>query len=293
MENVIVDPKKQDFVNAFGLLETAEQDIKASKHLYKRKLYAHSIFYLQQSEEKLGKSLLLLIGECQYKDLANEVRHDVADFYLEKLINYYVDKKDSVQIKSKEDFQINKKIEEYKKKKKNLIKQGQTIFFEYADFESALKQFDRTLFHLKKRIKEWRGQYYRLTKNNIVVLTKAGDELIDEIEKSKLVEAMDNKEQLFETNIDKQIAVLNVLELFENSFYIYFLIGYVVILGMNLDFHVVSSRYRFPDYTFDTVYTEEASVVKLYSLISKTIHKIIRTYNWVLSQHMEDNAEEE
>ena len=103
---------------------------------------------------------------------------------------------------------------------------------------------------------------------------------------------MDNKEQLFETNIDKQIAVLNGLELVENSFYIYFLIGYVVILGMNLDFHVVSSRYRIPDYTFDTVYTEEASVVKLYSLISKTIHKIIRTYYWFLQRNIEDEEEE-
>lgn len=68
------DDKPVDF--ALILLEIAQQDLRASKWLYKKKLYPHAVFFLQQCYEKTFKSLGVFIGPFTPKQLKEEIRHN-------------------------------------------------------------------------------------------------------------------------------------------------------------------------------------------------------------------------
>lgn len=61
---------------AIELLKTAKTDIRASKVLYKSRLYAQSYFYFQQATEKATKSFALFLEMSTAKESLN-IRHDV------------------------------------------------------------------------------------------------------------------------------------------------------------------------------------------------------------------------
>jgi hypothetical protein len=61
--------------NSLALIEIAREDINASNLLYINGLYSHSIFYLQQSIEKIIKHIGLTNEVIEVKDLQKEIRH--------------------------------------------------------------------------------------------------------------------------------------------------------------------------------------------------------------------------
>ena len=71
-----------------GLLEISEQDLIASKILYDKELYPQSLFYLQQSAEKLTKYIGLTNNVITKNDLLKSIGHNSIKIYKKSMGNF-------------------------------------------------------------------------------------------------------------------------------------------------------------------------------------------------------------
>ena len=72
-----------DFVKE--LVEIAENDLKSSAILYNEELYSQSIYFLQQSVEKISKAYSVLSGDIKPKDIAKKIGHTTPKFLTTQL----------------------------------------------------------------------------------------------------------------------------------------------------------------------------------------------------------------
>ena len=63
------------------LIKIAKQDLYTSKILHKHRLYSQAIFYFQQSVEKQSKSLGLLLGNIEEKELSKGIWHHTVKIF--------------------------------------------------------------------------------------------------------------------------------------------------------------------------------------------------------------------
>lgn len=75
--------EENEFANI--LLRLAEDDLRASRLLYKDKLYAFSVFHVQQAVEKATKALGILSGHLKAVDSQNEIGHKPSKIFAESL----------------------------------------------------------------------------------------------------------------------------------------------------------------------------------------------------------------
>ena len=71
---------------AAELLKIAKADIKASKNLYKSRLYAQSYFYFQQATEKATKAAALSLEMSSAKDTFN-MRHNIFKLHRKNILD--------------------------------------------------------------------------------------------------------------------------------------------------------------------------------------------------------------
>lgn len=74
------------------LIELSEKDFISAKLLHQNQLYAQSVFYLQQSVEKLTKAIGLLTYSIQPSELKHKIGHKTYKIYkvgLQKIIPYF------------------------------------------------------------------------------------------------------------------------------------------------------------------------------------------------------------
>lgn len=92
-----MDKNKQESINLVvqQLIEIVESDLSASKVLYEQGLYPQSIFYLQQSIEKLVKALGVKLKVIEPEDLLTKISHKTFNIYfmaIELMMSQLADK---------------------------------------------------------------------------------------------------------------------------------------------------------------------------------------------------------
>jgi len=102
------------------LIEISESDLQASKILFQQGLYPHAVFYLQQSVEKLVKTIGLKTGAIVPSELKNRISHNTIKVYLkgvQKVLGYLnLFKKEDDQYSISWIKNIAKSLHEYEKK---------------------------------------------------------------------------------------------------------------------------------------------------------------------------------
>jgi hypothetical protein len=90
----------------YSLLEISSEDLNASELLYENKMYPHSLFYFQQSSEKLTKYIGLKDEVIEKKDLQNKVSHKSTLIFKKAITNY------QRQFSQNLDFDVDKEFQE-------------------------------------------------------------------------------------------------------------------------------------------------------------------------------------
>lgn len=120
------------------LLKVAKTDIKASRVLYKSRLYAQSYFYFQQATEKATKAVALSLEMSTAKDTFN-MRHDVFKLHRKNIVNARKQNQLTVDLAKALPFLETSGLVEKKKIQKQIQSSEQSITF----FEN-MKDYDLT-----------------------------------------------------------------------------------------------------------------------------------------------------
>jgi len=282
-----IPPEKRDLISALGLLDTAEEDLRASKILYHKKLYAQSIFFLQQSVEKLGKSLLLLTGLCQTERLI-KVGHTFTKFFFEKLKDLYESLADYSNDNQREGFlsiieAIDKYLSDYEQKRKS----EETLYLEHTTLKEILIKYNKLFSLFRKGIKSIRKENFdKIVKEEFISIT---DYVIQTIEQEYNIKLQTDERRMLREEFITQIQKEDWLVQIESYLYLILLFAYIVILSMNLEKHVGASRY--PNYHSDYKYTKNHSIMRLYPIMLKTMREMIKTYDILLELCIVENNE--
>ncbi len=89
----------------YTLLEISREDLKASELLFENRMYPHSLFYFQQSTEKLTKYIGLKEEVIVKKDLQNKVSHKSTLIFKRAIIKYQKQFPQSIDFDIEKEFQ--------------------------------------------------------------------------------------------------------------------------------------------------------------------------------------------
>ena len=268
-----LDNRDKDLALEFLLV--SKNDFLASRTLYSKKLHAQAIFHLQQSVEKLGKSILLLSGDCNFVELPKLVGHKFSRFILNKLHNVVKSSINYISIDTyrnnlKDTLDMIKYIDDcrIKRRTKPFIFPHKELRYYLSSYKETSKSIPEQIniinnFKLSsKRIIEIFNQILLLDRT--IIDDNFSDFTRNELEEYLLSEFTEEriKEELFIS-----IVIINILL-------------FVAILSMNLEKHVSTSRYPHKR-NFD--YTSNSLIVKIYPLMLKTVKTMVKDYEKILT----------
>lgn len=269
--------KNIDLEYFFELLDIAADDLSASKFLFRRRFYAHSIYLLQQSVEKIGKSILIYEGYCSKEQLKNEIGHNASIY----LINRIMEIHDSLALDSVLNEETNKIViwvKEFLLRYKEERVSGKTMHVDYEEannFMFYLFRFPRALRYFKKLSK----QIQRELKKEDTIQSLIQNEVIRIQEETKKPIDEELKKQ-----IERDYNSLIFKDIFALFFIIPSLILYTIVcfsfLSMNLEIH--SNATRYPDLISYYKYTKKLDIVKLYPKMAKITGKTFKSFNLYL-----------
>ncbi len=120
------------------LIETAEDDHQASKLLYKNGMYSQSIYFLQQSVEKLVKSCAVLTGDSTPEDIRKEIGHETPRAFVTPLVKWW----SSVLklLKLLEETDKNHEFIEYTRKSQSIIPEVEDFVKNYDKYKENIRK---------------------------------------------------------------------------------------------------------------------------------------------------------
>lgn len=266
-----IEEKKNDqiFINFY---EKARGDLDASKVLYENELFSQSIFLIQQSVEKLGKSIFLLGRMCSLKELKVDVGHKLSLFFLSRYkeilisLRKYISGKIFIE-------NIESTLDSLNYLSRSRIKNlNKSLCLEYREFRDYLESYEKVSKDIPEQIEF--AENYEIQMDNV---TKMFEMIIQEKEtytKEKM--DLDEKRKLKKVFM-KEFKDLDLKKEILISIVILNILFYMVVISMNLEKHVTSTRY--PE---RRKYTKKTQLVKIYPLISKTVENLIFDYKTIL-----------
>lgn len=269
-------------------LEIAKRDLEATKFLFNRKLYPHSVFYLQQAIEKATKSLGIWNKTITVDEAKNTIKHGAWRIYL-KIIN---------EMKNKV-VKFEKRLEEFPRLKEvDLIKEIEisklkNTFDEYQMFpnenETLKISFSRKeLQSILTEIDELRGE---LNEGIVIKIDEKETENIRE----KLYQLLDvfseiNPIAVEETKkgLGKVItpqAIINILKKL-NKPISKLVFCYISLFYLSLIFspHAVRSRYPQDDFNPLEVYNKKMPLIQMLDSFIKIVGEILEKLNHVYAE---------
>lgn len=278
--NLDNEVKYKELDVALGMLKRAEKDLKVSQRDYKKQDFAHSVTNMQQAVEKFGKSILLSIDQCKEEDLKNKIGHKLVDF----IIRVIKGKLDEIAGAYPELEQvIRKSINSFQSDYKKKYKMDEDLFLEFHKLKQLLKDYQL----IENQIRT--GTFLMLDNFPMqLALTEwfnTSDDYISHIEHQLNIELTD------EQRIDAKNEMLNYLvsgqyfKELQNTLYVVLLLSYIVILSVNLEKHVSSSRYDIREER----YSKRSEIVKILPLMNKTMSKMVNTCYYLMYLNPEEN----
>jgi len=266
-----MEERDMELVDSFFWI--SYDDLYASKILYRKKYYPQAIFYLQQSVEKISKSLLVLMGMCRNEqELKSKIGHEFTVFIFGKLRELIPAWSKYFGIKEYEEMlpHIDKYISKYKQE----VKGKAELRIEYKTLVEILEFFPKIIKNFEKGIKVStnKGIYKKVKQiyiKNIDVLIEQFNDLIPE-------EISINNKQEYQKNLIRYLEEEeDINQHIRTIFNLIILFVYLTILNINLEGHVILSRY----YSYaDSFYNKEADIVKIYLPIFRVVKKIHKIY---------------
>jgi len=164
-------------------LEIAKRDLEATKILFDRKLYAHAIFYLQQTVEKAAKSLGIWNKTITVSEAKNAIGHEAWKIYSkifsgveDKLIKFeerlerFPKLKEVDLIKEIEVNKLKNGLEEYQKVFSNIIRDIPSSMEELQSIVTEINKLKEEMGEEiisgieinEKEIESQKGKFYQL-----------------------------------------------------------------------------------------------------------------------------------
>lgn len=271
-----VPDEERDVFLIYALLDISYDDFYASEILYKKNYFPQSVFLLQQSAEKLGKSLLVLMGFCKdEEELKTNVGHRFTIFLLKILrrlipeLHKYIDLKDYYELLPA----IDRLISNYN----NKVKDNFELRIKIDDFRDILKFFPKLFKMMKKGFRKAKKE--GVIEEAREIFTSNIDKMLDgfkpyletELTKEQEKEAKDELEEFLENQNLEVFAII--------QFNIILLFIYVSIICYNLEGHVNISRY----YVLESLnYEKDSNIVKISPNIAKTMKLMLKIYEETL-----------
>ncbi|MER3602232.1 MAG: hypothetical protein C4339_05895 [Nitrososphaerota archaeon] len=237
-------------------LEIAKKDLEAARCLFCKKLYPHSVFYLQQSIEKAAKSLVIrdkiITTEEDLKKRIGHAGWQVAFILKEKLIEDL--KKYPMLIEKlrqvKGPININKLLREYQRYEKKLTKKaGEKKLWKIS---SSRKYLNDMLTEISRVTKI--NKLNKLLKNMSLqeTLKTLKKELRNQIIRSCHIETEENKKKLNEQ--------IEQIELFPLRTFCY-----LSLISLSFVFSPHAIRSRYPEDNFNplNVYDEKMPLIQM------------------------------
>ena len=258
------------------LLDIAVDDLSASKLLFRRKFHAHSIYLLQQSVEKIGKSILLYEGYCSKEQLKKEIGHNASIYLIDKTIQIYDSLIEySILRLNEETKKIIIWIKDFLLRYKEERKSGKTLHMDYQEAKKLLSYLIKIPSMIKRLKKiERKIQREMIKEDSKQAIAQAEIERIQEETKQPVEEEMRLK-------IEKSYDDFDISNLFTQLLIVPFLVIYSIvgftILSMNLEIH--SNATRYPDIISYYKYNKELDIVKLYPMMVKITGNVFKSFN--------------
>ncbi len=264
---------------ALGMLKRAEKDLKVAKRNYRKRDFAHSVTNMQQAVEKFGKAILLSINQCKEEDLKNEIQHKLVDFIIkivrEKLNALVGDYPDLEQNIKKA---INKFQTDYKKK----YNIDEDLYIEINKLKEMLKEYHTLENKIRKGTLLWLDNLPLQEVLNQWFSTS--EEFLSELEhRQDMVLTDEQRINAKNASLDYVISGQFFREL-QNTIYAVFLLSYTVILSVNLEKHVSSSRYDIRE----EKYSKKSEIVQILPLMNKTMRKMVDTCYYLIKLNPEE-----
>lgn len=259
---------------ASGMLRRSEKDLKVFTRNYRKKDYSHSLTNMQQAVEKFGKSILATLEDYTEEDL-RKIGHKLVDFLVKKIKEKF---DEIAKINVEMEKNLRKIIDRFQTDYKKKYMMGDDLYIAFDQLEIMLKDFDYyreqiqtgiifmlSNFPMQSAIKEFVN-----TSDNIIteVVHKQGIELTDE---QRLQVKKEGLNYLLKGDYFQEL---------QNTLYIVLLLGFTVILSVNLEKHVSSSRY---DINEEFRYSKNSSIVRILPLMHTTMKKMVETFWYLLS----------
>lgn len=276
------------------LLEIARRDLKASKYLFKKKMYPQAVFLLQQSVEKAVKSLAIHNGILT-KDKARRFGHNPIKVYAETIqhwkqlgsairdsgirevlpeLNVFFMVRDLPERGM--DFE---KISSYLEKASTAYK---SVFLSKKEIDQLLAQIDEARDYLEHRKKEFDVEKELESKKEqtmqiLAIFAKLARKQPEELEafKKKITPEMDKKLQSSRKYLISRIRGLIDLSFCDIS---------LLYLSFILLPHSTCSRYPVEKINPLEVYKKEFPLVKRYNKIASLMDEILAKITYSFSR---------
>lgn len=267
------------------LLEIAEKDLEASDLLWKKGLYPQSVFYFQQSVEKLNKAFGLKSNKVTVDMLQNEIGHKPLNIHVSILKeqkksfeNYkkFVEEK----ILNETDFLKKKDVNKHLKEINNFISETKALKNDPIKYANLQKEdLQQNLDFLKELCEQLKN----VNPEEINVTEQACDEL-----KTDLLSMFSGTKRKYRAQFKSLETAINELEpakmeeLLRVVVKIYVIMIYpycsCLILSFIMQPHASLSRYPKGDFSPDVFYTKELPLVELLPTLINIQRKAIEGF---------------
>ncbi|MDH3353452.1 MAG: HEPN domain-containing protein [Nanoarchaeota archaeon] len=278
-------------------IETSESNLDSSKLLYKNKKFPESIFFLQQSIEKLTKASGLFMGAIKEKDLSNEIGHDLIKIYEKNLRKFSAKNNSFLKAMKKhpelKEIKILNEIDRNELKdslddlslalieiRKNKNDIGKTS----RNLGSYLSKIDKLFSNEAEALKEINN--FRLTEKQFARSKKEMIRLFEDIEK---VQKLKGKEYKETSNTEIEKLNKDFFEKIVKAYFPYVLTSLTIYM-INLYLSIIIlphsvNRVRYPEGRgLDKIYNDRTPIVKNFNRIHEfQIKNLEKTKKFIIN----------
>lgn len=269
-------------------LKIAKKDLKATKILYKNRLYSQALFYFAQSVEKANKGFALTSNKYSEKDMLN-FKHDATRIYKDNIIEQKRNYENLI-------WKLNQ-LPEFKN----------TEFVKNLDIESIIKEYEKSLRKLAE-IQNGKNDLIYISRREIRKILKEIDEKDNEIEdaildisnftlteneweeqKKDFLKQFENIENnnlvsLLQIEMDGNGLNIQEVETAIKKYYMQFLhsmsvLNYLYILGIITLPHAVITRYPKDNLSPTKIYNQNLPIIKLLPDLIEQHSKALKMLN--------------